>query len=185
MDNGQRLSDKELLIRARRDPDAFAELYERYVDRIYSYFYYRTGNRDDAEELTSRFFHRLLERLHLYEDRGVPPSAWLFRIAHNMLANWKRDRARHPEVSLDSLGRPLHDWGRPEDVVVAREEQEEVLRVVRRLPEDRQLLLYLKFVEGLPNAEIGRVMGRTEGAVKSLYHRTLVALRRQLRSGGE
>lgn len=185
MRNGKQVSDKELLLRARQDPSAFAELYERYVDRIYAYFYYRTGNQDDAEELTSRFFHRLVERLHLFEDRGVPLSAWLYRIAHNMLANWKRDRSRHPEVSLDSIGAPLQEWRCPEDEVVARAEQEEILELVRQLPEDRQLLLYLKFVEGLPNAEIGRVMGRTEGAIKSLYHRTLVSLRRQLQARRE
>ncbi len=185
MNNGRQVSDKELLIRARQDPSAFAELYERYVDRMYAYFYYRTGNQDDAEELTSRFFHRLIERLHLYEDRGAPPAAWLYRIAHNLLANWKRDRSRHPEVPLESIGRAVEDWECPEDEVVARAEQEEVLEVVRRLPEDRQLLLYLKFVVGLPNAEIGRVMGRTEGAIKSLYYRTLVSLRRQLQERGE
>ncbi len=179
--NGDQVSDRELLLRARHDPEAFAELYERYVDRMYAYFYYRTGNHDDAEELTSRFFHRLMERLHLYEDRGVPPSAWLYRIAHNMLANWKRDRSRRREVSLDGLGDPVREWAHPEEEVVALAEREEVLEVVRQLPPERQLLLYLKFVEGLPNAEIGKVMGRTEGAIKSLYHRTLVSLRRQLR----
>ncbi len=184
MNNGHRVSDKDLLLRARHDPSAFAELYERYVDRIYSYFYYRTGNHDDAEELTSRFFFRVIERVHLYEDRGVPPSAWLYRIAHNMLANWKRDKARHPEVSLESVGRPLQAWSQPEDVVMEREEQERILEAIRRLPEDRQFLLYLKFVEELPNAEIGKRMGRTEGAIKSLYHRTLVALRRQLQKHG-
>ncbi len=179
--NGERVSDRELLLRARHDPEAFAELYERYVDRMYSYFYYRTGNHDDAEELTSRFFYRLMERLHLFEDRGVPPSAWLYRIAHNMLANWKRDRSRRREVSLDGLGYPIREWAHPEEEVMALAEQEEVLEVIRQLPPERQLLLYLKFVEGLPNAEIGKVMGRTEGAIKSLYHRTLVSLRRQLR----
>ena len=179
--NGDQVSDRELLLRARHDPEAFAELYERYVDRMYAYFYYRTGNHDDAEELTSRFFHRLMERLHLYEDQGVPPSAWLYRIAHNMLANWKRDRSRRREVSLDGLGDPVREGAHPEEEVVALAEREEVLEVVRQLPPERQLLLYLKFVEGLPNAEIGKVMGRTEGAIKSLYHRTLVSLRRQLR----
>ena len=141
VNNGKRPTDKELILRAREDPEAFAMLYERYVDRMYAYFYYRTGSHADAEELTSRFFHRLIERLHLFQDRGAPVSAWLYRIAHNMLANWRRDQAR-------------------------------------------QQLLYLKFVEELPNAEIGRIMGRTEGAIKSLYHRTLVSLRNRLQREG-
>ncbi len=182
--NETQVSDTELLLRAKSDPEAFAALYERYVDRMYAYFYYRTGSHEDAEELTSRFFHRLIERLHLFEDRGVPVSAWLYRIAHNMLANWLRDHSRHPVVSLDAVSLPRPEWQHPEEVVVAQEEREMILQLVRQLPPERQQLLYLKFVEGLPNAEIGKVMGRTEGAIKSLYHRTLVSLRRQLQKRG-
>lgn len=181
--NGQP-SDRDVLLQAKTDPEAFAILYERYVDRIYAYFYYRTGSQEDAEELTARFFHRLFERLHLFEDRGLPVSAWLYRIAHNMLANWRRDNARHPVVSLDVVRPQEGERVRPEDVVLAMEEQEMVLQLVRQLPPERQQLLYLKFVEGLPNAEISRIMGRTEGAIKSLYHRTLTSLRRQLQKKG-
>lgn len=180
MTTGQIPSDQELLYQAREDSKAFAVLYERYVDRIYAYFYYRTGNREDAEELTARFFHRLIERVHLFEDRGVPVSAWLYRIAHNMLANWLRDRSRRSEVSLEGLLSFHSNGERPEDQVLLQEEHERLLAEVRRLPPERQQLLYLKFVEGLSNAEIGRIMGRTEGAVKSLYHRTLIALRRRM-----
>jgi len=180
VNNGKRPTDKELILRAREDPEAFGLLYERYVDRIYAYFYYRTGSHTDAEELTSRFFHRLIERLHLFQDRGVSVSAWLYRIAHNMLANWRRDQSRRREVSLDALLFQRADWVKPEEKIVIEEEQERVLALVRELPPERQQLLYLKFVEGLPNAEIGRIMGRTEGAIKSLYHRTLVSLRNRL-----
>ncbi len=177
-------SDKDLLLHARRDPEAFGELYERYVDRIYAYFYYRTGRQEEAEELTARFFLRVLERLHLYEDRGVPVAAWLYRIAHNMLANWRRDQNRHAEVPLDAVRMNGDAWERPEDVVVARAEREALLALVRELPPDRQDLLYYKLVEGLTNAEIGRILGRTEGAVKSLYHRTLRTLRHRMRQRG-
>ncbi len=184
VNNGKRPTDKELILRAREDPEAFAMLYERYVDRMYAYFYYRTGSHADAEELTSRFFHRLIERLHLFQDRGAPVSAWLYRIAHNMLANWRRDQARRREVSLDALMFQRAEWVKPEERVMAQEEKESVLALVRELPPERQQLLYLKFVEELPNAEIGRIMGRTEGAIKSLYHRTLVSLRNRLQREG-
>ncbi len=178
------LSDNELIVQARRDPEAFGELYERYVDRIYAYFYYRTGNHEDAEELTARFFHRVLERLHLYEDRGVPVAAWLYRVAHNMLANWRRDQARRTEVPLEAVRINGEMNVQPEEIVVTREAQEAVMDLIRELPEDRQTLLYMKFVLGATNAEIGQVLGRTEGAVKSLYHRTLVTLRRKMRQRG-
>jgi RNA polymerase sigma-70 factor (ECF subfamily) len=104
----------------------------------------------------------------------------LYRIAHNAVANWYRDRHRHQVVSLDALVAQSRDDEKPEDVTQGREEQRTLLEAIRRLPADRQRLLILKFSDGLKNAEIAQVMGRTEGAIKSLYHRTLLALRREL-----
>jgi len=173
-------SDAELIARAKEDPEAFGVLYERYVARIYRYLYYRTGNPQDAEDLTARTFYRALKGLPRYRDRGLPFAAWLYRIAHNAVANWLRDRSRKPVVALDAVGGTASRERGPHEAIEEQEDQERLLRAVRRLPPERQELLILKFVEGLSNAEIGAVMGRTEGAVKSLYHRTLVALRRQL-----
>jgi RNA polymerase sigma-70 factor (ECF subfamily) len=83
------------------DSEAFGALYERYVSRIYNYVYYRTGNQHDAEDLTARVFYRAMRRIRQYEDRGLPISAWLYRIAHNLVANWHRDRGRRTEIPLD------------------------------------------------------------------------------------
>ena len=162
------------------DSTAFGELYTRYVQKIYNYVYYRTGNHHDAEDLTSRVFFRALGHIGHYDDRGVPFSAWLYRIAHNLVANWHRDRGRKQIVPLDETivsGYPFHA---PEALAESQEEEELLLRSIRELPPDRQQLLILKFVERLSNAEIGAIMNRTEGAIKSLYHRTLVALREEL-----
>jgi RNA polymerase sigma-70 factor (ECF subfamily) len=113
-----------------------------------------------------------------YQDRGLPISAWLYRIAHNLVANWHRDNSRRKEIPLDDSYSTLRHTGlHPEAALEKTEEQEELLLVLQRLPAERQQLLILKFVEHLPNAEIGRIMGRTEGAIKSLYHRTLISLR--------
>ncbi len=180
----QNENESQLVERAKFDPQAFGELYERYVDRIYNYIYYRIGNHHDAEDLTARTFFRALDHIDRYVDRGVPFSAWLYRIAHNLVANWHRDRSRHKTVSLDSLLRLPGPGDNPERTVERNEEQEALLAAIRRLPPDRQQLLILKFGERLSNAEIGRIMGRTEGAIKSLYHRTLIALREDLRSRG-
>ncbi|HEY63877.1 MAG TPA: sigma-70 family RNA polymerase sigma factor [Caldilineae bacterium] len=180
----QNESESQLVERAKVDPEAFGELYERYVDRIYNYIYYRIGNHHDAEDLTARTFFRALDHIDRYVDRGVPFSAWLYRIAHNLVANWHRDRSRHRLVSLDGLLRLSAPGSSPEQEVERNEEQEALLEAIRRLPPDRQQLLILKFGERLSNAEIGRIMGRTEGAIKSLYHRTLIALRDDLRSRG-
>jgi RNA polymerase sigma-70 factor (ECF subfamily) len=170
----------ELIESAATDPAAFGELYERHVRKIYNYIFYRTGNHHDAEDLTARVFQRALKHVGNFEDRGVPFSAWLYRIAHNLVANWHRDRSRHPVVPLEDYI-PFHSAGaHPELEAIADEERVTLLRAVRRLPPERQQLLILKFVERLSNREIGGIMGRTEGAIKSLYHRTLIALREEL-----
>jgi RNA polymerase sigma-70 factor, ECF subfamily len=161
--------------------EAFGVLYEMYVGRIYNYVYYRTGNPYDAEDITARVFFRAMHHIKNYQNRGLPFSAWLYRIAHNLVANWHRDNSRRPEIPLDD-GLVTHQRGveHPEAALLRNEEQEHLLRLIRRLPPERQHLLILKFVEHLSNAEIGQIMGRTEGAVKSLYHRTLLALRDEL-----
>lgn len=173
-------SDSALIARAREDPEAFSLLYERYVNNIYSYIYYRTGNHHDAEDLVSRTFYRALKHFPRYVDRGAPFSAYLYRIAHNIVANFHRDRSRRQVVPLNEM---MLSALRREQPAIAFEEgdaQETLLGAIRRLPEDRRELLVLKFVDQLTNAEIAKVMGRTEGAIKSLYHRTLVALRQDL-----
>jgi len=169
--------DLDLIRRAASDPEAFGELYIRYVRRIYSYIYYRTGDHQEAEDLTARVFQRAMHHIGRYRDQGVPFSAWLYRIAHNLVANWHRDRSRRQIVPLDERILASGTSSHPEVATVLREEQRQVLELVRTLPLDRQELLILKFVEQLSNAEIGHVMGKTEGAIKSLYHRTLSSLR--------
>jgi RNA polymerase sigma-70 factor (ECF subfamily) len=159
------------------DRESFGLLYDRYVERIYNYIFYRTGNHHDAEDLTARVFARAMKHITNYQDRGVPFSAWLYRIAHNLVANWHRDNSRRQELPLEDGFGLSGETEMPEARLMRTEEQRAVLQVIRRLPEDRQQLLILKFVEHLSNAEIGKIMGRTEGAVKSLYHRTLLSLR--------
>lgn len=177
--------DSTLIARAKEDPEAFGALYERYVDKIYNYIYYRTGTEQDAEDLTARTFYRALDHLPGYEDRGAPFSAWLYRIAHNLVANWHRDHSRKQMISLEKLTLKAPRDKRPAPTTEKIDEEEILLQAVRRLAPDRQRLIILKHVEGMTNAEIGEVMGRTEGAIKSLYHRTLVTLREDLRSEWE
>ena len=177
-------NEAEVLARASEgDRDAFGELYARYVDRIFNYVYYRTGNTHDAEDLTARVFKRAMNHIHNYTDRGVPFSAWLYRIAHNLVANWHRDRSRKQEIPITDIPVLPAKGDHPETKLVRTEEQDALLRLIRKLPPERQQLLILKFVENLSNAEIGQIMGRSEGAIKSLYHRTLLALRDQV--GGQ
>lgn len=174
------LADKALVKLAAEDKDAFGELYERYLPKIYNYIFYRTGNTQDAEDLTAKVFFRAMSHIGNYVDKGVPFQAWLYRIAHNLVANWHRDQGRRKIIALDDYVAHSLKSDAPNRLSEELEEQRQLIEAVRRLPEDRQQLLLLKFIEQMSNAEIGEIMGRTEGAIKSLYHRTLLALREEL-----
>lgn len=183
MTNYQSLDDSALVQLAKEDSEAFGELYQRYVSKIYSYIYYRVGNQDDAEDLTARTFFRALRKIGAYEERGLPFSAWLYRIAHNLVANWHRSRSRRKSVQLDELI-TASDGHSPGILVEKQEARELLLDAIKDLAEDRQQLLTLKFIERMPNAQIGQIMGRSESSIKSLYHRTLKTLRSDLKNRG-
>jgi RNA polymerase sigma-70 factor (ECF subfamily) len=177
-----------LVAQAKCDPAAFGVLYERYAKKIYNYIYYRTGNHHDAEDLTARTFQRALDNIGHYKERGAPFSAWLYRIAHNLVANWHRDHSRRRVIALDEMefssdGLSVH-LEAPESAAENNETRRRLLSIIHRLPPERQQLLILKFVERMSNADIGKIMGRSEGAIKSLYHRTLTALRDELEAAG-
>jgi len=176
----ERAIESALVARAKKDTQAFGELYERYVDRIYSYVYSRVQNAEDAEDLTARIFYRALDRLDSYEDRGLPFGAWLFRIAHNLVANWHRDQSRRTFLPIDGLVFPGERRDEPEATVERREGEEALWAAIERLPEERRRLLLHKFGDQLTNLEIGELMQKSEGAIKSLYFRTLAALRKDL-----
>jgi len=177
-------AERVLIQQAKNDPEAFGQLYQTYVKRIYNYHYRHTGNQIEAEDLTSRTFFRALRNIPYYKDRGIPFQAWLFRIAHNLVVNWYRDQSRHPTFSLEVTHSNLHAHrGDPQLNLLESEKQELLTRLIEGLPEVRKTLLLLKFVEQMSNAEIGEVLGKSEGAIKSLYHRTLLDLRQSIEEG--
>lgn len=168
------------------DQSAFAEVYEAYAGRIYRYLLSRTSSQSDAEELTSRTFLNAFAGLSRYRARRRGFSVWLMTIAHNLLVNWYRDRGRRPpmaplEAAIDI---PAETPG-PESSLETNELNQRVREAIDELAPDRQQLITLKYVNGLSNAEIGRIMGRTEGAVKSLHHRTLRRLQGTLSDPSE
>ncbi len=171
-------SESELIqLATQGNSQAFGALYEKYIDDIYNYVYYRTSDTEEAEDLTSRVFLRALKHIDNYEDRGYPFSAWLYRIAHNLVVNWYRDNDRNEEVPLVDQFPPPSTQGVMEKRLLKKDEKERLMNIIQELPHDRQQLIILKHVEGLTNKEIGTIMERTEGAIKALYHRTLVSLR--------
>ena len=178
--NYKEMEDSELVEYAKDDKAAFGEIYERYLEKIYNYIYYRTGNQQDAEDLTAKVFYRAMAHIENYVDKGVPFQAWLYRIAHNLVANFHRDKGRRKIIPLDDyVALTLRSEG-PERQAESTAQEELLMDAIRRLPADRQQLIILKFIEQKSNQEIGEIMGRTEGAIKSLYHRTLLSLRDEL-----
>ncbi len=169
----------------RLEPDAFSALYEAYAPRVYRYLLSRTSRPSEAEELTSRTFLNALTHLEGYRGgRGGgtdPFGSWLMSIAHNLLANWYRDRGRRPPTAPldDALTVPTESPD-PQSTLEMSEQVQRVRAAVRALAQDRQQLLALKYVEGLTNAQIGDRMGRSEGAIKALHHRTLRQLQETL-----
>jgi len=159
----------------------FTELYKAHLRDVYSYSYYRIGNHHDAEDLTEQTFlqaYRHFERAQR-ESNGRPLRPWLIRIAHNLAANYYRDRSRRPVTQLDDAAVLTAPRG-TEEMVEGREEVKEVLEGVSKLPDDRREALIMRFALGMDNKEIARAMDRSEGATKVLIHRAIKQLEQGL-----
>jgi RNA polymerase sigma-70 factor, ECF subfamily len=155
----------------------FADLYRSHLRDVYSYSYWRIGNHHDAEDLTEQTFlqaYRHFERAQR-ESVGRPLRPWLIRIAHNLAANYYRDRSRRPEAVIDDAA-TLSAPHTTEGLVEGREELKRVLEGVSELPDDRREALIMRFALGMDNREIARALGRTDGATKVLLHRAIKQL---------
>jgi RNA polymerase sigma-70 factor (ECF subfamily) len=163
----------------RGDRGALEQLYLIHFDRIYSYLQLSVGNRHDAEDLTNQTFIKMLESIDRFVWRQAPFSAWLFRIAHNLAMDHFRAGRRwqseeEPPEDPDSLEPSA------EDEAFASIGRESMLEMIESLSADQQQVLTLKFVFSFSNGEVATILGKTEGAIKSLQHRALASLQRQL-----
>jgi RNA polymerase sigma-70 factor (ECF subfamily) len=168
--------DRLLIEAAQADPARFLDVYERYVDRIYAFVSRRTGNRAAAEDITSQVFEHALRTIGRFEWRGVPVSAWLFRIAANALTDYWRERAR------DAADAPadVPDAAEVEDI----ERRITLYRHVGQLPELQRRVIRMRFIEEKSIRDVATALGRSEGAVKQLQLRALDNLRRSMGGHG-
>jgi RNA polymerase sigma-70 factor (ECF subfamily) len=160
----------------------FTELYRTHLRDVYSYAYYRIGNHHDAEDLTEQTFlqaYRHFERAQR-ESEGRPLRPWLIRIAHNLAANYYRDRSRRPQTNLEDAAVVTAPHG-TEELVEERQEVKDVLAGVANLPDDRREALIMRFALDMDNREIARALGRSEGATKVLIHRAIKQLEQDLK----
>jgi RNA polymerase sigma-70 factor (ECF subfamily) len=164
--------------------DALEELYLIHFDRIYSYLHMTVGNRPDAEDLTTQTFLRMLESIGRFRFQSAPFSAWLFRIAHNLsMDHFRANRRWQPE---EEVPEPADSEERSaEDEAFQSIGRKSLLELIDSLSHEQQQVLTLKFVFNFSNREAATVLGKTEGAVKSLQHRALVSLQKQISSSDE
>ncbi|MGI8920284.1 MAG: RNA polymerase sigma factor [Solirubrobacteraceae bacterium] len=154
---------------------AFTELYRAHLRDVYSYSYYRIGNHHDAEDITEQTFlqaYRHFERARA-ESNGRPLRPWLIRIAHNLAANYYRDRSRRPQSPLEDSEATLATTHDTETLVEGRDELKRILEGVSQLPDERREALIMRFALAMDNREIARAMGKTDGATKVLLHRAI------------
>ena len=171
---------RRLVERAQQDDrQALEELYLMHFDRIYSYLHMSVGNRHDAEDLTTQTFTKMLESIKRFRWQSAPFSAWLFRIAHNLaMDHFRASRRWQPEEEVPEP----RDEAEPSAEAAAMQTigRESMLGLIEGLSTEQQQVLTLKFVFNLPNAEVATILGKTEGAVKSLQHRALVSLQKHI-----
>ena len=171
---------RKLVDRAQKgDRAALEELYLIHFDRIYSYLHVSVGNKHDAEDLTTQTFLKMLEKIGRFRWQSAPFSAWLFRIAHNLAMDHFRSRRRwQPEAEVPE---PL-DSEEPSAELEAMQSigRESMFELIEKLSPEQQQVLILKFVFNFANADVARILDKTEGAIKSLQHRALASLQKQL-----
>ncbi len=173
------------LVRQAKEGDrkAFAQLYEEHFDKIYRYLVFRIGDRTEAEDIAQQVFVNAYQSLASFSWRGKPFAAWLFRIAHNQVVDYLRKRGKQAASVLDEHLDDEPPASSDDDPMLIAERSldiERLLSATRRLTEAQREVLSLRFTSGLPVAEVAKIMGKSQGAVKALQHSAIVALRKVL-----
>jgi RNA polymerase sigma-70 factor, ECF subfamily len=172
-------SDEVLIRKAQKGEYASLEmLHDRYRPSIYAYFYYRVDDVATAEDLTSEVFVRMVEKIDAYESRGRPFLAWLYAIANNLRVDHFRKTGRQPLSPLDESIPILQNS--PPSSAEDRLWEDCLHEALKCLTEDQQLVITGKFIEDRSNEEIAVLLHKPEGAIKSLQHRALGALRKEI-----
>jgi RNA polymerase sigma-70 factor (ECF subfamily) len=162
------------------DADAFGALYDRYVDLVYRYVYYRAGSKALAEDLVSETFLRALRRIGTFEWQGRDFAAWLVTIARNIVADhYKSGRFRLEVTTADMIDADRATDG-PEAEVLDGITNTSLLDAVKKLNSEQQECVVLRFLEGLSVLETAQAMGKSEGAIKALQYRAVRTLGRML-----
>lgn len=176
-------ADESALIRSAQqgDAEACAVLYNRHYDAVYRYCYYRVGDVHLAQDLTGEVFVRMVEKLDSFRIRGRPLLAWLYTIARHLVTDAHRSHKTTGDLPLQEAGSHAVETVDLARRVDRRLEAECLSAALKHLTEDQRQVILLKFMEDLTNVQVAELLGKTEGAVKSLQHRALASLRRAIK----
>lgn len=173
---------EKLAKRARKgDTEAFGQIYDRYYGPVFAYIFRQVGTRMDAEDITAGVFLSALRNIGSFKWKGLGLEAWLFRIARNNVIDYYRRMGRAKETGLNEEISEMRSDSNVEDAAEMAWEQRELLSAIGYLPEEQRQVLLLKLAANLSNNQIGAVMSKSESAVKSLQHRALLNLRKNLK----
>ncbi len=170
--------EESLVRRAQnRDQEAFAQLYEEHFDRIYRYLALRIGNETEAEDMAQQVFLNALQSISSFRWKGIPFSAWLYRIAHNQAVDYLRRKKRTTVPLNESLASNDNTL---QSAVERKLDIEQLLLATKQLTEAQREVVSLRFTSGLSIAQVAKVMDKSQGAVKALQHSAIIALRKVL-----
>jgi RNA polymerase sigma-70 factor (ECF subfamily) len=177
--------ERALVQRAiRHDREAFARLYDRFVDKIFRYIYYKVGTRAEAEDLTAQVFMKAWEAIGHYQWMDRPFAAWLYRIAHNIVVDYFR--TRRDVSSLDEMPFIEEENAASLEELTQQHMTADVLRrAISRLTQDQQRVIILRFLEGYSTEQVAQILDKQPGAVRTLQHRALAGLSNIFRKGSE
>ena len=157
------------------DAESFGQLYDLYIDRIYRHLYYRVGNADVAEDLAAQVFLNAWRAVGRYRLTGRPFVVWLLSIAHNLLVDYYR--AKRESTSIDDVIIPSSDADDPVSLAEKSFASAVMRQAIRKLKRDQQVVVVMRYIDGMEYPEIAAVLSKSEGAVRVILHRALVALR--------
>jgi len=174
------VTDVDLLIdgAANGNADAFGKLYDLHVERVYRHIYYRVGNTDDTEDLTQQVFLKAWKAIGRYKKTASPFLAWLMRISHNLVIDYYRTKK---DMSYLDCELELKDSGAsPGRLAEKRFDQQQLRKIIMKLPEEQQQVILMSFIEGFSYTEIASALGKKEGNIRVIMHRALKKMRQML-----
>ena len=172
-----REEERRLVLKAvERDQEAFAQLYDRHVVRIYRHIYYMVNDSSTAEDLTAQTFLKAWEAIDRYKERGAPIVAWLLRISHNLTVSFLRSKRDHSELDETFLDQKM--TRNPEEALEQASDEKSMREAVLKLRDEQRQVIMLRFVEEMDYREVADIIGKSVPAVRVIQHRALGNLRK-------